>query len=239
VAPTPRPAEPAQPVPGTEGAVGRGLAAGDKSAREMTPAGRARAGKKAFGLLLAPGASASKDQSALVAIDHAVSAAGGKVRRMDFPYRVAGKRVPDKPEVLVGAVVKEAAAFAEEARLRPDRVFSGGRSMGGRICSMAVAEGMPAAGLVLVSYPLHPPGRPDRLRTEHLSRLDLPCLFVSGTRDAFATPAELEAAAALIPGPVSFHWVEGGDHGLRGRDDEVAMVVAAWLTEKLVALSGQ
>ena len=113
MAPTPRPAEPAQPVPGTEGAAGRGLAAGDKSAREMTPAGRARAGKTAFGLLLAPGASASKDQSALVAIDHAVSAAGGKVRRMDFPYRVAGKRVPDKAEVLVGAVVKEAARSEE------------------------------------------------------------------------------------------------------------------------------
>ena len=134
MAPTPRPAGQAKPVPGTDGAAGGGAAGGS----EIRPplGGRARwcgrAGKKAFGLLLAPGASASKDQSALVAIDRAVSAAGGKVRRMDFPYRVAGKRVPDKPEVLVGAVVEEAAAFAEEARLRPDRVFSGGRSMGGR-----------------------------------------------------------------------------------------------------------
>lgn len=185
--------------------------------------------------MLAPGASASKDQSALVEIDHAASALGGKVRRMDFPYRAAGRRAPDKPEVLVRAVVEEAGALVAEDRLPPDRLFAGGRSMGGRICSMAVAEGMPAAGLVLVSYPLHPPGKPDRMRTEHFGRLDLPCLFVSGTRDAFATPAELEEAVALIPGNVSLHWVEGGDHGLRGRDGPVAATVAAWLAHRAAA----
>jgi uncharacterized protein len=183
-------------------------------------------------LLLAPGASASKDQSALVEIDHAASAEGGKVRRMDFPYRAAGRRAPDKPEVLVRAVVEEAGALVAEARVPPGRLFAGGRSMGGRICSMAVAQGMPAAGLVLVSYPLHPPGKPDRMRTEHFERLDLPCLFVSGTRDAFATPAELEQAVALIPGKVSLHWLEGGDHGLRGRDGPVAATVAAWLADR-------
>jgi uncharacterized protein len=182
-----------------------------------------------WGLLLAPGASAGKDQSALVAIDEAVTATGGKVRRMDFPYRVAGRRVPDKPAVLVEAVVKEAASFVAESKMRPERLFAGGRSMGGRVCSMAVAEGMAAAGLVLVSYPLHPPGKPERLRTEHFGHLDVPCLFVSGTRDAFAAPAELEAAVALIPGQVSVHWVEGGDHGLRGTDGPVATVVSDWL----------
>ena len=105
----------------------------------------------------------------------------------------------------------------------------GGRSMGGRMCSMAVAEGLPAAGLVLISYPLHPPGRPDRLRIEHLPRLNVPCLFVSGTRDAFGTPAELEAATQAIPGPVTHEWIDGKDHGLRGAEDEVAGLVMAWL----------
>jgi uncharacterized protein len=193
------------------------------------------ADQTAWALLLAPGASASKDQSALVEIDHAASAVGGKVRRMDFPYRAAGRRAPDKPEVLVRAVVEEAGALVAEARVPPNRLFAGGRSMGGRMCSMAVAEGMPAAGLVLVSYPLHPPGKPDRMRTEHFGRLDLPCLFVSGTRDAFATPAELEQAVALIPGKVSLHWLEGGDHGLRGRDGPVAATVAAWLADEAAA----
>ena len=196
------------------------------------------AGKKAdWGLLLAPGASASKDQSALVAIDRAARGEGGKVRRMDFPYRRAGRKVPDKPEVLIAAVVAEGAALVAGPRLRPDRLFAGGRSMGGRICSMAVAEGMAVAGLVLVSYPLHPPGRPDRMRTDHFGRLHVPCLFVSGTRDAFATPAELEAAMALIPGKVSVHWVESGDHGLRGRDVEVATTAAAWLADQVAGFS--
>lgn len=189
--------------------------------------------QNSWGLLLAPGASASKDQSALVTIDGAATAVGGKVRRMDFPYRLAGKSVPDKPEVLVAAVVEQAAALVAEGGLRPDRLFAGGRSMGGRICSMAVAEGMPAAGLVLVSYPLHPPGKPERARTEHFGRLHVPCLFVSGTRDAFGTPAELEAAVALISGAVTLHWVERGDHGLRGRDADVATIVAAWLAERV------
>ena len=101
-------------------------------------------------------------------------------------------------------------------------MFLGGRSMGGRMCSMAVAEGLPARGLVLISYPLHPPGRPDRLRVEHFPALRVPCLFVSGTRDAFGSPDELEAATAAIPGPVTHHWIEGKDHGLRGVDAEVA-----------------
>ena len=66
--------------------------------------------------------------------------------------------------------------------------------MGGRMCSMAAADVLPAAALVLISYPLHPPGRPDTLRTEHLPSLSVPCLFVSGTRDPFGAPDELTAA---------------------------------------------
>ena len=107
--------------------------------------------------------------------------------------------------------------------------------MGGRMCSMAVAEGLPAAGLVLISYPLHPPGRPDKERSDHFGLLDLPCLFVSGTRDSFGSPPELEAAVALIPGPVTVHYIEGGDHGLKGRDAEVAALVTEWLTGQFSA----
>ena len=85
----------------------------------------------------------------------------------------------------------------------------GGRSMGGRMCSIAVAEGLAAAGLVLVSYPLHPPGKPDKLRIDHLGAIKVPCLFVSGTRDAFGTPQELERATASILGPVTHVYVDG------------------------------
>jgi predicted alpha/beta-hydrolase family hydrolase len=86
-----------------------------------------------------------------------------------------------------------------------------------------------AAALVLVSYPLHPPGKPDNLRTEHLGGIDVPCLFVSGTKDAFGTPEELARTIAAISAPVTHHLIDGGDHGLRRRDDEVALVVREWI----------
>lgn len=182
-----------------------------------------------LGLLLTPGAGAGREQPSLVAIEEAAAPQGVVVERMDFPYRLAGRKAPDKPAVLLAAVVEGAARLAESAGLPPERIVLGGRSMGGRICSMVAAEGLACAGLVLVSYPLHPPGRPERLRTEHFPAVDIPCLFVSGTRDAFGTPAELEQATAAIPGDVTHVWLEGGDHGLRRRDDAVAAAVSAWL----------
>jgi len=181
------------------------------------------------GLLLAPGAGAGRDQPALVAIDELLAPVGVAVRRMDFPYRRAGRRSPDRPPVLLASVVAEAAALAAGTGLAPDALFLGGRSMGGRICSMAVADGLGCAGLVLISYPLHPPGRPDRMRTEHFPSLAVPCLFVSGTRDAFGSPGELTAATAAIPGPVTHHWIEGKDHGLRGCEAGVARIVGDWV----------
>jgi predicted alpha/beta-hydrolase family hydrolase len=188
---------------------------------------------RAAGLLLTPGASANRTQPSLVAIDEAVSALGVVVERMNFPYTDAGRKAPDRPPVLLEAVRAGAAALAEKAKAKPARVFVGGRSMGGRMCSMAVADGLPAAGLVLVSYPLHPPGKPEKLRTEHFPALDVPCLFVSGTKDTFGSPAELEAATAAIPGDVTHVWIDGGDHGLRRKDAVVADAVVAWLRERL------
>lgn len=154
---------------------------------------------------------------------------------MDFRYRKAGRKAPDRAPVLLEAVRAEAAALAG----RCERLVLGGRSMGGRMCSMAVAEGLagpgvaspvPVAGLLLISYPLHPPGRPDRLRTEHFPSLQVPCLFVSGTRDAFGTPAELEESTRAIAGPVNHHWIAGKDHALRGVDAEICEVALAWLS---------
>lgn len=181
------------------------------------------------GIVLTPGASAGRDQSSLVAMDNELSAAGVRVERIDFPYHLAGRRAPDTAPVLVATVVAAARELADELGVAPGRIALGGRSMGGRMCSMAVAEGLEAAGLVLVSYPLHPPGRPDRPRTEHLGSLRLPCLFVSGTRDAFGSPEELEAATSAIPGPVTHVWIDGGNHGMKGKDAPVAAAVRSWI----------
>lgn len=144
---------------------------------------------------------------------------------MDFPYRKAGRRSPDRPAVLLAAVTEEAGAL----RRRVARLVLGGRSMGGRICSMAVADGLETDGLVLISYPLHPPGRPERRRDEHFPSLKVPCLFVSGTRDQFGSPEELVEATNDIPGPVTHQWVEGKDHGLKGTDRVVSEMVLDWL----------
>lgn len=184
---------------------------------------------RAVGVLLAPGASAGRDQPALVRLDRALTGAGLAVERMDFPYRLAGRRAPDRPPVLVAAVEEAATALARRLDATTDQLILGGRSMGGRMCSVAVAHGLPAAGLLLVSYPLHPPGRPERLRVEHFPALALPCLFVSGTRDPFGSPAELEEATGAIPGPVTRHWIEGGDHSLRAKDDEVVSSALEWV----------
>ena len=177
-------------------------------------------------LLLTPGAGSDRNQPSLIAIEAAVSL---PVARVDFPYRKAGRKAPDRAPKLVACVVEEAAALAASAGVSPERVVLGGRSMGGRMCSMAVAEGLAASGLVLISYPLHPPGRPDRMRTDHFPALEVPCLFISGTRDAFGPPAELEAATAHVAGPVTHVWIEGAGHGLKGADARVAATVAAWL----------
>jgi len=174
-------------------------------------------------LLLAPGAGADRSQPQLVAVDEALSALGWTVARMDFPYRLAGRRAPERAPVLLEAVCAAAADLVERSGVPAERLVLGGRSMGGRICSMAVAAGLPAAGLVLISYPLRPPGRPDKLveRTAHFPLLNVPCLFVSGTKDAFGSPAEIKAATSAIPGPVQHQWIEGGDHGLAARDVQV------------------
>lgn len=182
-------------------------------------------------LLLAPGAGAGRDHPALVAIDETVAASGVVVARMDFPYRRAGRKAPDRAPVLVEAVRQEAAGLLGSSGVPASALALGGRSMGGRMCSMAVAEGLEAGALVLVSYPLHPPGRPERCRVEHFPALGVPCLFVSGTRDAFGRPEELEEATAAIPGEVTRVLVEGADHGMRGRDAEVASIVATWLSD--------
>jgi predicted alpha/beta-hydrolase family hydrolase len=153
------------------------------------------------------------------------------VARIDFPYRREGRRAPDRADKLIACIEEEAAALVAGARIRPDRLVLGGRSMGGRMCSMAVAAGLPAWGLILISYPLHPPGRPEQLRVEHLPAITVPCLFVSGTRDPFAAPDELEHHTAAVTGPVTHVWVDGARHELKGVDPIVTAAVRDWLRQ--------
>jgi hypothetical protein len=185
-------------------------------------------GRCVAGLVVTPGASAGREHSGLVAIEAAVTPLGIAVERIEFPGQAAGKRRTDPPAVCIATVREAASALAARLDVTLDRIAVGGRSFGGRMCSMAVAEGLEAAALVLVSYPLHPPGKRDRLRTEHFPALRVPCLFVSGRRDAFATTDELERETTAIHGDVTLSFVDG-DHSLRKSEREAAAVVASWL----------
>jgi predicted alpha/beta-hydrolase family hydrolase len=196
-------------------------------------------------VLLAHGAGADRNAKPLVATARALASAGIPSLRFDFPYRSAGRKAPDRPPVLLRAVRDAAADLAARTALPPERLVLGGRSMGGRYCSLAVADPddpLPALGLLLQGYPLHPAGKPDNLRVEHFPRIDVPVLFLSGDRDALAGKEDLEKWAGTIPGPVDFHWLAGGDHGFRvpkslgGKGEaavmaEVAEVSAHWVAD--------
>ena len=181
-------------------------------------------------VVLYPGAGSGRDHSSLVAIERRLGRAAA-VERIDFPYRREGRRAPDRAPKLMAAIRDDLRAFGR----RRGPVVLGGRSMGGRMTSMVAADVDGAgpvdrlAGLVLICYPLHPPGKPENLRVEHLPDISVPCLFVSGTRDPFATPEELQQWTATIPAPVEHVWIEGGRHDLRGADETIAEAVTDFL----------
>lgn len=161
-------------------------------------------------LVVAHGAGSGMDHPFLAGFTRALNEESVATLRFNFPYREAGKKFPDKPPAAIAAW----RAAMEEAATRSagEPVWAAGKSFGGRMASMAVAEGMAAAGLVYLGYPLHPPGKPDRLRDEHLYGLTLPMLFLQGTRDPFATPELLEAVVARIGPSATLEWREGGSH---------------------------
>lgn len=184
----------------------------------MTPSAARRFPAAPTGLLVTPGASADRDNRTLVALDDGLDL---PVERITIRSRAVSK---------VHAQLRDdLATFAQRVGQDAASILIGGRSFGGRMCSMLAAEGDPVAGLVLLSYPLHPPGKPEKLRTEHFGAIDVPVLFVSGTKDPFATPAELEHHAAAIAGPVDFVWLDGEAHSPRN-DDAVVAAVADWIS---------
>ena len=196
-------------------------------------------------VLLAHGAGADKESAVLKGVANALAAAGIPSLRFDYPYRVANKRSPDRPAVLERATRDAAAELAKRASLPADRLVLGGRSMGGRYCSQIVGDEelpVPALGLLLLGYPLHPAGQPARLRVDHFPRLRVPCLFVSGTRDSLAGRDALTKATKKITGPVSMHWLDTADHGFRplkasGRTlPDIAAEVAQVSTEWVLSL---
>jgi predicted alpha/beta-hydrolase family hydrolase len=198
-------------------------------------------------VLLAHGAGSNMNGAALQAVADALAAAKIPSLRFNYPYRTAGRNAPDRPKVLDAATREAAAELAKRTKLPPARLVLGGRSMGGRYCSMVVGDGddpVPALGLLMLSYPLHAAGKADQPRVAHFPGIRVPILFVSGTRDSMATKAELTKEAKAVRGKTSFHWVDTADHGYRplkasGRTaDDVLAEVAATAVAWVVGLAG-
>ena len=166
-------------------------------------------------LVLTHGAGGNCKGPLLVALAEVFAEAGTLVLRCDLPFRQARPFGPPRP----GEATKDRQGLKNAVvairNLVPGRVFLGGHSYGGRQASMLCAEEPSVAdGLLLSSYPLHPPGKPDQLRIQHLPKLVMPALFVQGTRDPFGSIAEIESALKIIPGKTSFLKVEGVGHDL-------------------------
>lgn len=178
-----------------------------------------RAASGADGLVLTHGANGHRGAPLLVALADAFAAVGVAVLRCDLAYRVRRRTGPPSPATAGEDRESLRRAVASLRGEVAGRIFLGGQSYGGRQASLLVADDPAVAdGLLLLSYPLHPPGRPDQLRTAHLPGLRRPALFVHGTKDPFGALEEIEAARRLIPAPTGLLAVEGAGHDLlRGR----------------------
>jgi len=174
----------------------------------------------------AHGAGGSMADRSVAATAKALTARGIGVVRFNFLYREKKRGRPDQMPVLQDTL----AAVVEHTRaeLRPKRIVIGGRSMGGRAASMLAAEGYSADGLLLLAYPLHPPGKPNQLRDAHLPKITMPVCCFCGTRDPFVTRELMERVLETVPAPWEMHWVDGADHSFHvlkssGRTDAAVM----------------
>ncbi|MFF2371555.1 alpha/beta family hydrolase [Agromyces sp. NPDC058110] len=198
-------------------------------------------------LVVAHGAGSGMEHPFLEGFCTAVQALGVATLRFDFPYREVGRKFPDRPPVAVAtwrAAFDAARAGAVDAGAPDEPIWASGKSFGGRMASMAVAEGLPAAGLAFLGYPLHPPGRPEKARDEHLPDVAAPMLFLQGRNDPFATPNDqLDELVARLRGAdggtghaVGLEWVDDANHSfeIKGRK-RPAHEIGASLAPSVVA----
>jgi uncharacterized protein len=167
-------------------------------------------------VVLGHGAGADQLSGFMVVMAGGLAARGIDVMTFNFLYKEQGRSIPDpkaRLESCYQAVIKTALTHR---KLRKNRLVIGGKSMGGRIASQVAAvrpEGI--AGLVFLGYPLHPPGRPDKMRDAHLKDIQAPMLFVQGARDTFGTAEEIRAVIKRLRLPAQIYVIEGGDHSFK------------------------
>ena len=189
--------------------------------------------------ICAHGAGGNMSDRSVMQTASTLRARGVGVVRFNFLYKEHGRGRPDPMPTLMQTT--EAVVARARNELSPERLVIGGRSMGGRAASMMAADGYPADGLLLLAYPLHPAGQPEKLRDAHLSKIHMPVLAFSGTRDALCTRDLMERALEAVTAPWDMRWIQGGDHSFHvlkssGTNDTavmdlIAATSAAWLTQ--------
>jgi predicted alpha/beta-hydrolase family hydrolase len=178
----------------------------------------AQKGRAGVTLILGHGAGANQLHPFMRLFASGLAERGLDILTFNFQYMEQGRRVPDPKAKLEACYRAVIAAARAQQKLQGNRVVIGGKSMGGRIASQVAATPETAAhitALVFLGYPLHPPGRPDKLRDAHLPQITAPMLFVQGSRDAFGSPDELRATIKKHHLPATLHIVAGGDHSLK------------------------
>jgi uncharacterized protein len=190
------------------------LPVGDAPVAQVTATLHTPTRRRGPAVLLAPGAGGNLDGEGLWALAEVLMSLGLPVVRTNLPHHEGDRRAAPKAERSVHHY-RQIVAAAQEATGFKRRWILGGKSYGGRVASMAVADGLDAAGLLFYGYPLHPPGKPDRLRVEHWPHVGVPCLFLQGTRDTFSDGELLATSVRKLPRRSTVHLVEGGDHSLR------------------------
>jgi predicted alpha/beta-hydrolase family hydrolase len=158
----------------------------------------------------AHGAGGNMHDRGMTATANALTAAGVNVVRFNFVYTEKGSGRPDPMPLLMNTYAAVVARV--RAELAPAPLVIGGRSMGGRAASMLAADGFDAEGLLLLAYPLHPAGQPEKLRDAHLPRISMPVLAFSGTRDTLCTRALMDRALTTVRAPWAMRWIDGADH---------------------------
>ena len=178
----------------------------------------------------AHGAGGSMSDRGMLATANAFREHGIGVVRFNFLYKERRSGRPDPMPLLMETTAAVVARVREEHS--PARLVIGGRSMGGRAASMLAADGFAADGLLLLAYPLHPAGQPEKLRDAHLSRIRMPVLAFSGTRDALCTRDLMERAVTTVTAPWDMRWIDGADHSFHvlkssGTNDAAVMKLIA------------
>ena len=191
-------------------------------------------------IVVAHGAGAGMEHPFMSGFTRAMHGEGFATLRFNFPYREAKRRFPDRPPVAIAtwrAAMDAAAGRAAEAGSPGEPIWASGKSFGGRMASMAVADGMAAAGLVFLGYPLHPPGRPEKARDEHLPGITVPMLFLQGRNDPFAVPNEqLDEVVARIGPTATLEWIEDANHSFEVKGAKrPAAEIAAGLAPRVAA----